>query len=80
MSKQLTRPLQLALKYWGELTDNLELSLYSGHTLIMSFKKALGLGLVAVATNGIDATVDCSSLLVDTKSLIPGLQPYSAQS
>ncbi|CCO29836.1 hypothetical protein BN14_03857 [Rhizoctonia solani AG-1 IB] len=80
MSKQLTRPLQLALKYWGELTDNLELSLYPGHTLIMSFKKALGLGLVAVATNGIDATVDCSSLLVDSKSLIPGLQPYFAQS
>ncbi|QRW22252.1 feruloyl esterase B [Rhizoctonia solani] len=80
MPKQLTRPLQLALKYWEKSINDLNLPLYLSQVLPMKgFKKALGLGIIVAATNGTEATIDCSSLLANSKSLIPGLQPYSAQ-
>ncbi|CAE6437042.1 unnamed protein product [Rhizoctonia solani] len=80
MSKQITRPLQLAFKYWGELTNSFGLPLNPKQVLLMGFKKALSLGIITSAASGTDAAIDCSSLFVESKSLIPGLQPYSVQS
>ncbi|KDN49057.1 hypothetical protein RSAG8_02410, partial [Rhizoctonia solani AG-8 WAC10335] len=80
MSTWLTRSLVPALKYWDELAANLNLSFYPSQTFLMTCKKAVGLGILAVTTHGTHAAVDCSSLLADSRSLISGLRPYAAQS